>query len=124
MPAVQPNYSYFTYASSDGTTYNIRAETGWAGVGAHGLAARTSGAPRYIASKQQSPRRFIYRDPDTFRTRSGPVGTSAAFDAASLGDTITVSLPGLAATAGYLLVKKVPERVPTSIVGRQDPDHA
>lgn len=124
MPAVQPNYDYFTYVSSDGTTYNLRAETGWAGVAAHGLAARTSGAPRFIASRQHSPRRFIYRDSTTFRTRSGPVGTSAAFDAAALGDTIAVSLPGLATTAAYTLVKKVPESVPTSIVGRQDPDHA
>lgn len=124
MPATQRNFNYYTYVSDDGTTYNVRASVEWAAVGAHGLAARTDGAPRLIASKSQKPRQFTYRDATTFRTISGPVGTAAAYGAAALGDDLVVFVPGLAAGVTYDLVKKSPERVPTSIVGRQDPDHA
>lgn len=124
MPATQPNFNYWTYESDDGTTYNLRASTTWAAVAAHGLAARTVGAPRMIPSKQQRPRMAIYRDPTTFRTVQGPIGTAADFAALSLGDTVAFYVPGLATPVTYELVKKVGERVPTSIVGRQDPDHA
>lgn len=124
MPAVQQNFNYFTYVSDDGVTYNLRASTTWAATAAHGLAARTAGAPRLIASKSQSPRKFIYRDPTTFRTVQGPVGTAADYAAAALGDIVAFAVPGLTGTVSYELVKKVPEQVPTSIVGRQDLDHA
>ena len=124
MPAIQPNFNYFTYESDDGTSYNLRADVTWAAYASTGLAARTSGAPRYIKSKSQSPRMFIYRDATTFRTRSGPVGTATAYAAASLGDTISVAVQGEATAVTYDLVKKVPENVPTTIVGRQNPDHA
>lgn len=124
MPAVQRNWNYYTYVSADGTTYNIRASAEWAAVTAHGLAARTPGAPRYLASRQKSPRKFIYRDATTFRTVSGPVGTSTAFDAAALDDTTDVAVPGLVTLVTYALIKKVPEKVPVTSVGRQDPDHA
>lgn len=122
--ATQRNWNYFTYVSDDGTTYNIRAAVEWAAVAAHGLAARTAGAPRYIASKQQSPRKFIYRDPTTGRSTQGPVGTAAAYTAATQGDTEDFPVPGNALPVTYELVKQVPERVPTTIVGTQLPDHA
>lgn len=124
MPADQRNWNYYTYASDDGTTYNIRATEEWVATTVTGLTTRTTGAPRFIASKSQSPRKFIYRDPTTFRTFSGPVGTTTAYAAAALGDSVTVHVPGLTAGITYNLVKKVPERVPTTIVGRQDTDHA
>jgi len=121
--AVQRNWNYYTYESDDGTTYNIRATVEWAAVGAHGLAARTSGAPRYIASKQQQPRKVIYQDATTGRTTSGPVGTAAAYAALDLGDTSSVIVPGNVSGVTYDLVKKVGERVPRSIVGPQLADH-
>lgn len=124
MPATQQNFNYWTYVSDDGTTYNTRASTTWAATAAHGLAARTDGAPRFIASKSQTARKFIYRDPTTFRTVTGPVGTAEAYAAAALGDVVAFYVPGLATSVNYELVKKVPEKVPTTIVGRQDPDHA
>lgn len=124
MPATQRNWNYYTYESDDGTTYNIRAAVEWAAVAAHGLAARTNGAPRFIASKSQTPRKFIYRDATTGRSASGPVGTSAAYTAATLGDDATIVVPGLATGVTYDLVKKVPEKVPTTIVGTQLVDHA
>lgn len=124
MPAVQRNWNYYTYESDDGTTYNIRAAVEWAAVAAHGLAARTSGAPRLIASRQQRPRKVIYRDPTTFRSTSGPIGTAAAYAAIDLGDVVAFSVPGLTGTVNYEAVKKVPESVPTTIVGQPLLDHA
>jgi len=121
--ATQRNWNYYTYESDDGTTYNIRATVEWAAVGAHGLAARTTGAPRYIASKQQSPRKVIYQDATTGRTTQGPVGTAAAYAALDIGDTTSVIVPGNALGVTYDLVKKVGERVPRSIVGVQLVDH-
>jgi hypothetical protein len=124
VPATQRNFNYYTYVSGDATTYNIRAAVEWAANTATGLAARTTGAPRFITTRSRQPRKFIYRDPTTFRTFSGPVGTAADWAAASEGDIVAVYVPGLATTVNYELVKKVPEKIPTSIVGRQDPDHA
>lgn len=124
MPAVQRNWNYFTYVSSDGTTYNLRADVEWAAVAAHGLDARTSGAPRYIASGQKQPRRWIYRDSTTGRTKTGPIGTSADFDAGTLGDVVAFAANGLAGTVNYALAKQVAEKVPTTLVGTQLADHA
>jgi hypothetical protein len=124
MPGVQRNWNYFTYDSDDGTSYNIRADVEWAAVGAHGLAARTNGAPRLIASRQQSPRRLIYRDTTTGRTKVGPVGTAAAYAAANIGDTEDFAVAGLATAVTYTIAKKVPERIPTTLVGTQLVDHA
>jgi len=124
MPATQRNFNYFTYESDDGTSYNLRASVEWAAVTEHGLAARANGQPRMIPSSSQQPRKAIYRDVTTGRSISGPVGTSAAYVALSEGDTTTVVVPGLTGAVTYTLVKKVAEKLPTSIVGTQLPDHA
>jgi hypothetical protein len=116
MAAIQRNWNYYTYVSEDGTTYNIRADVEWAAVAAHGLAARTAGAPRYIASRTQQPRKFVYLDPTTFRTRQGPVGTAAAFSAAALDDAENFAVPNLATSVAYTLVQKIGEKVPTTIL--------
>jgi len=125
MPATQRNWNYYDYVSGDGQTYSIRASEEWAAVAAHGLTLTTTARPRYIASAQQRPRKALYRDNTTFRTTSGPVGTSADWDALTLTtDTITVAVPGLATGVTYNLLKKIPEKIPVISVGRQDPDHA
>lgn len=124
MPALDLNWDYYTYESDDGTTYNIRASVEWAAVAAHGLAARTNGAPRLIASRQQRPRQVIYRDATTGRSKSGPVGTAAAYAAIDIGDTAAFGVRGLAAAVTFTAVKKSGERVPTTIVGTQLVDHA
>ena len=124
MPGVQRNWNYYTYVSGDGTTYNLRAAVEWAAIAAHGLAARTNGAPRLIPSGQQQPRKFKYIDVTTGRTRQGPVGTAAAFAAAALGDSEDFNIPGLATVVEHLLQKKIDEKLPTTLVGTQLPDHA
>lgn len=117
MPAIDRNWNYYTYESDDGTTYNIRADVEWAAVSAHGLAARTNGAPRLISSSQQRPRQVKYVDTTTGRTKIGPVGTAAAYAAIELGDTASFGVRGLASAVSFTAVKKVGERVPVTLLG-------
>lgn len=124
MPATQRNFNYFSYASDDGTTYNLRADQDWGTNAVSGLTARGAHPAYGRATRRRHPRKFIYRDPTTFRTFSGPVGTATAYAAAALGDTVAIFVPGEVAAVNYELVKKVPEAVPSTIVGRQDADHA
>lgn len=124
MPADQLNFGYFTYESADGTSYNLRAGAEWAAISAHGLAARSSSQPRMIPSKQQRPRSAVYVDLTTGRTKSGPIGTAAAFTALAIGDTQDFHVPGETAAVTYTLARKVEEKVPGSVIQSSRPDHA
>jgi hypothetical protein len=124
MPAPQRNWQYFTYESADGTSYNIRADADWGAISGHGLAARANGQPRYIATGLRKPRTVTYTDLTTGRTRTGPVGTSAAFDALNVGDTQAFNIPGETATVTYTLTRKTGERAPGSVIATSLPDHA
>lgn len=123
--AVQRNWNYSPYISDDGTTYSLRADQDWISnpTSGGGLAA---GEPAYgRATRRRQPRRLIFRDQATFRTFSGPAFTPTAYDAAVVGTTVVgVSIPGNVASVNYVLVKKQPERIPSTVIGRQDPDHA
>jgi len=125
VPAVQRNFNYFAYDSDDGFTYCMRADQDWGNAAASGGAACAGESAYGRATARRSPRKAIFRDPTTFRTVTEPVFTTAAFAALIVGtSTLAVSVPGLATTVTYTLVKKVGERVPSTVVGRQDADHA
>jgi hypothetical protein len=124
MPLPQRNFGYFTYESADGTSYNLRVDADWAAIAGHGLAARVTGQPRYIASKRQRPRMVVYVDLTTGRSRTGPVGTAAAFTALNIGDTHDFPVVGQAGLVTYTLAAKVEEKVPGSVVRLALPDHA
>lgn len=123
--ATQRNWNYFQYHSDDGTTYALRGDQDWGNDAASGGALAAGQVAYGRATTRRAPRRLIFRDPTTFRTFSGPAYTAAAYNAAAVGATThTVSVPGNAAGVAYTLVKKVPERIPSTVIGRQDPDHA
>ena len=124
MPAPQRNWQYFTYESADGTTYNIRADADWGAVAGHGLAARANGQPRFIATGSRKPRTVTYTDLTTGRSRTGPIGTSAAFDALVVGATQDFNIPGEVAAVSYTLTRKTGERAPGSVIATSLPDHA
>jgi len=124
MPADQRNWGYFTYVSADGTTYNIRADADWAAISAHGLAARASGQPTYIASGRRKPRKVTYTDLTTGRSKTGPVGTDTAFNAIHVGDTQSFHVEGETAAVVYTCTRKTGERVPGSVIATALPDHA
>lgn len=125
MAVQQLNYDYFAYESDDGSTYCKRSDDDW-GNNADSGGAACAGAVAWGAdSARRSVRKAIYRDPTTFRTRTLPVFTAAAYAALTVGtDTLSVAIPGSETASTYTLVKKVPEKVPSTVVGRQDPDHA
>jgi hypothetical protein len=124
MAADQRNMDYFSYDSADGTTYNIRCASEWAAIAAHGLAARGSGQPRYISTGRRRPRKVTYVDLTTGRSKSGPVGTAAAFAALNEGDIQAFHVEGETATVDYTLASKTEEKVPNSVARTHLPDHA
>jgi len=125
MPAVQRNFDYFSYDSDDATSYCLRGDEDW-GNNADSGGSACAGEPAYgRATRRRSPRKAIYRDATTFRTFTGVVYTPAAYAALTVGtDTLALAVPGLTGTVTYTLVKKVPEKIPSTVIGRQDPDHA
>lgn len=124
MPGVQRNFDFFSYDSDDATSYCLKADEDW-GNNADSGGTACAGEPAYgRATTRRSPRYVIYRDPTTFRTFKGVVFTPAAYAALSVGDTLAVTYPGSATPQNYGLVKKVPERIPSTVVGRQLADHA
>lgn len=125
MPADQRNFNYSQYVSDDATTYCLKADQNWiTDTTDSGSAACTTQPPYGRATKRRVPRKFIFRDPTTFRTLTVPVFTTAAYAAGTVGTlTQAVHVPGLVAPVTYTLVKKVPERVPSTVIGRQDSDH-
>jgi len=125
MPGVQKNFDYFSYDSDDGSAYCLRGDDDWGNAAASGGSA-CAGEPAYgRATTRRSPRFAIFRDPTTFRTFRGVVYTPAAYAALTVGtSTRVVDYPGSATPQTYTLVKKVPERIPSTVVGRQLADHA
>lgn len=124
MPLVQPNFGYYTYESDEGTDYNIRAGAEWAAITEHGLDARVTGQPRYTTNGSRRPRKVTYTDLTTGRTKSGPVGTAAAYAALSIGDTHSFPVPDQTADVSYTLTSKSGEKVPGSVIQSFVADHA
>ena len=126
MPASQRNFNYSDYESDDGTTYCLKASAEAIAETETGAVSPCTSAIAYgRATKRRAPRYAIYRDGTTFRTVRYPVFTPTAYAALTVGtDTSSVFVPGLATAVTYTLVKRVPERIPSIVVGRQDADHA
>jgi hypothetical protein len=125
MPLDQRNLGFFSYDSDDGTSYCIKGDALWGADGDSGGSA-CAGEPAYgAATTRRSPRYAIFRDPTTFRTFKSVVYTPAAYAALTIGtSTQLVTLPGSVTQQSYTLVKKVPERIPSTVIGRQLSDHA
>lgn len=125
MAADQLNYAFVSYASDDGADYCIKANAADAANTDLGGVVCTTEKPYGAVTKRRSPRKAIFRDGTTFRTKTAIVFTASAYAALTVGsDTVDVHVPGNTAAVTYTLVKKVPERVPSTVIGRQDADHA
>lgn len=114
-------FNYFNYASDDGSSYNLRADQAWGQLAASGGTAASSPRAYGRSSRRRTPRKAIYRDPSSFRTFTGIVFTSAAYAALVIGtSTVSRQLKGASTPVVYTLIKKIPEKIPTTVVGRQD----
>jgi hypothetical protein len=115
------NFNYFSYASDDGTTYNLKGDAVWGAAGASGGTAAGAHPAYGRASRRRAPRKAIFRDPGSFRTFTGTVYTSTAYNALSIGSsTVSRQLPGAQTAVTFTLIKKVAEKIPTTVIGRQD----
>ncbi|HLZ25661.1 MAG TPA: hypothetical protein VKQ30_26345 [Ktedonobacterales bacterium] len=114
-------FNYFLYNSDDGSTYNLKSDQAWGQAAASGGAAATATRSYGRASRRRAPRKVVFRDAGSFRTFTAPVFTTAAYNALVIGTTtLTRFLPGASTGVTYTCIKKIPEKLPTSVIGRQD----
>jgi hypothetical protein len=125
MAADQRNFGYSQYVSDDGNTYCVKADAEWIANTDSGGAACTGQAPMGPQSSRRKRRLAVYLDGTTFRTVTEPVFTPTAYAALTVGtSTLAIHVPGETATVTYTLKSKIAEKVPTTLIGRTDPDHA
>lgn len=122
MPTtVARNFNYFTYASDDGRSYNIKADQAWGQLAASGGTAAGNNAFYGRPTRRRRPRMAFFRDPADFRTFRGIVFTIAAYNAIAIASTtITRFYPGTQTGVVFTCYAKTAERIPTSVIGRQD----
>lgn len=123
MAAVQRNFKWYQYTDNKARTWAIRADSEMGDNAAFGLGAFSAADPPFgPQSRRHQPRRAVYQDPTTFRTRVVVVGTSAA--EAALPATLSVSVPGETAAVTYNLAGSLPEKLQTAKASRNLIDHA
>jgi hypothetical protein len=121
--AVQRNFKWYRYVDNDGRNWALRADAeegdnATFGLGAFNVADQAFGPQ----SRRHVPRRVVYQDPVTFRSRVVVVGTSAAL--AAVPATLSVSVPGNAAPVTYNLAGDLPEKIQKPKASRNLADHA
>jgi hypothetical protein len=121
--AQQRNFKWYRYTDNKGRTWAIRADAEQGDNATFGLAAFDSADPPFgPQSRRHAPRRAVYQDNTTFRTRVVVVGTAAA--EAALPLTLNVSIPGDGATVTYNFAGNLPEKLQTAKASRNLADHA
>ena len=110
MARNQKNFSYFTYVDDDGTSWNLRGESGGDASAIDGNAAGVASQPLWHRTPRNQPRRIVYQDATTGRTVDPVFYTAAAYTAIALGATLAVTVPGLATTVNYTATRKLGER--------------
>ena len=124
MAASQKNFTLFTYVDDNAVSWNIRGELDAVRNAVDGSAA-AGGNPPFIASRRHAPRKIVYRDASTFRTKSLVFYTAAAFAAITVGtDSLSFPVEGLGTAVLYTATKKIGEKNPAATPGGNLADHA
>jgi hypothetical protein len=124
MTASQKNFSLFTYADDNAQSWNLRGEEEEVRNAVDGSAA-AGGHPPFIPSRRHQPRRIIYRDATTLRTKTCIFYTAAAYAAITVGtSTLSFFIEGEVAAVVYTANKKIPEKNPSATAGGNLADHA
>lgn len=119
--AVQRNFKWYRYTDNDGRTWALRADAESGDNAAFGLTAFDVTDPPFgPQSRRHAPRRVVYQDDTTFRTRVVVLGNKTA--TAPL--TLNVSVPGSGATVTYNLAGDLPEKLQKPKASRNLLDHA
>jgi hypothetical protein len=124
MAASQKNFSLFTYVDDNAVSWNLRGELDSVRNAVDGNAA-AGGHPPFIPSRRHSPRKVIYRDSSTFRTKTVVCYTNTAYAAITIGSsTLSFPVEGETAAVVYTATKKIAERNPSATAGPNLADHA
>lgn len=118
MAGNQKNFDNFLYVDDNGVEWTKRGESGGAATAIDGHATH-NGSPTWYDSSRMKVRRIIFQNAATFRTVDPIFYTAAAFAAVDLGDTITVSVAGVATAADFVAVKKIAEKQPSRGTSRK-----
>lgn len=119
--AQQRNFKWYQYTDNKARTWAIRADAEAGDNAAFGLGAFSANDPPFgPQSRRHQPRRAVYQDTTTFRTRVVVVGTPTA----TVPLTLLVSVPGDGATVTYNLAGDLPEKLQTAKASRNLADHA
>src|ERR1700687_2311064 len=104
MVADQKNFQLFTYVDDNGVSWNMRGEQEAARNAVDGNTAFGNHPNWGRSSQRHSPRKIIYQDVTTFRTKSVKFYTSAAYNLVALGDIIAFHVEGNVATVNYAAI--------------------
>lgn len=124
MAASQKNFSLFSYTDDNAQVWNIRGEEEEVRNAVDGSSA-AGGHPPFIPSRRHQPRRIVYRDSTTLRTKTCLFYTPTAYAAITVGtSTLSFFIEGEVAAVVYTATKKLAEKNPAATAGASLPDHA
>jgi hypothetical protein len=112
MPRNQRNFQLQDYTDDNAVQYSVRGEVGGAFAGVDGHASTFAFPAWGKMTKNRHVRYVVATDNVTFRTVKGIIYTPTAFAAIGIGDTIAVTVPGLATTVNYTVSQKIGEKQP------------
>lgn len=112
MARNQKNFSYFMYVDDNAVEWNVRGEDGGAASAIDGHTTDYTKPAWGDNTRKRHVRYAVWQDAVTFRTAKTIIYTPTAFAAVGPGDTIAVSVEGLATTVNYTLAAKVAEKQP------------
>lgn len=122
MARDQTNFSLYTYVDDNAVSWNKRGELDTVRNAVDGSTA-AGGHPPFIVTARHQPRRILYEDLVTHRTKSVIFYTAAAYAAITVGSsTLAFPVAGLATTVTYTASKKISERNPKATAGGNLPD--
>jgi hypothetical protein len=122
MAATQANKQWFRYVTNKGVNMSIMADQDWGLNAASGLTAFNATDPPFgPQNRAHHVRKVVYVDPQTFRKRVLPVGTSAAD--ATLPATLAVQVPGETAAITYQMAGLIAEKMRQAGPSRNLLDH-
>ena len=121
MAVDQRNFKWYRYVDNKGRNWAIRADATQGDDSAFGLTAFNANDPPFgPQSRRHQPRRAVYQDPATFRTRVIVVGTAAAVS--TLPATVSIPVAGSGTNVTYNLAGDLPEKLQTAKASRNLPD--
>jgi hypothetical protein len=125
MAGAAKNFSLYTYVDNSTQSWNIRGEKDAVRNAVDGSAAAGAHPAWGRSTTRKSPRKIVYVDLTTFRTKTVAFYTAAAFAAITLGtSTLSFMIEGEAVAVVYTASKAIPERLPKATAGPNLAEHA